>query len=158
MSEEIDFSENIIDTRDIIEKYEEIDNELTNSRERIEEIREELKPLSRDIPDQEEDYYALKDELNDLEGYIEDLIQENLVLMDFVDKYEDEIPEFTDGAVLIRDDYFVEYAQQLADDIYDIEDSRWPFCHIDWDEAAEALQQDYAIVEIAGDVYWYRNV
>ncbi len=58
---------------------------------------------------------------------------------------------------LIRDSYFKEYAQQLADDIGAIDASAgWPMSCIDWDQAARELQQDYSSVEFGDVTYWYR--
>lgn len=66
--------------------------------------------------------------------------------------------EWADGATLIRDSYFVEYAQELAEDIGAIgHDLPWPACHIDWDAAADALKMDYTSVEFDGETYWVRS-
>lgn len=43
------------------------------------------------------------------------------------------------GVVLVRDSYFTDYAEQLADDLGLINgDAVWPVCHIDWEAAARA--------------------
>src|SRR5574343_1100147 len=61
------------------------------------------------------------------------------------------------GATLIRDSYFEEYAQELAEDIGAIgKDLPWPACHIDWEAAADALKQDYTSVDFDGVEYWVR--
>lgn len=61
------------------------------------------------------------------------------------------------GETLIRDSYFVEYAQELAEDIGAIKsDASWPNNYIDWDRAANALKADYFSVEFAGITYWIR--
>lgn len=65
--------------------------------------------------------------------------------------------DWTHGATLIRDSYFVTYAQQFAEDIGAIQDeSSWPCTCIDWEEAARQLQQDYTSVEFDGTTYWIR--
>lgn len=57
----------------------------------------------------------------------------------------------------IRDNYFTEYAKELASDIGAINnDMAWPLNHIDWAAAAHALKVDYATVQIDGTTYWYR--
>lgn len=63
-------------------------------------------------------------------------------------------PGWVDGIVLIRDSYFKKYAQELADDL-GIEVPSWPYCHIDWDAAAENLQAEYSSVDFDGETYWY---
>lgn len=61
------------------------------------------------------------------------------------------------GEYLIRDSYFEEYAEQLADDIGAIDQTAgWPLTYIDWERAAEALQQDYTAVDYGGVIYWVR--
>lgn len=58
---------------------------------------------------------------------------------------------------LIRDSYFKDYAQELAEDIGAINsDAAWPAYCIDWDRAARELQMDYSTVEYDGVTYWYR--
>jgi len=59
------------------------------------------------------------------------------------------------GETLIRDSYFEEYAQELAEDIGAIpQDLKWPFTCIDWEEAASELQIDYISVDFGGVTYW----
>lgn len=58
---------------------------------------------------------------------------------------------------LIRDSYFVTYAQEFADDIGAINsEAGWPTQCIDWGRAARELQMDYSIVDYDGTTYWYR--
>ncbi len=58
---------------------------------------------------------------------------------------------------LIRDTYFKDYAQELAEETGAIPDNAtWPCTCIDWDQAARELQYDYSGVEIDGITYWTR--
>lgn len=58
---------------------------------------------------------------------------------------------------LIRDSYFRDYAQELAEDIGAINaDATWPNNCIDWERAARELQMDYTSVEFDGVTYWVR--
>lgn len=68
-------------------------------------------------------------------------------------------------SVLIQNTYFGTYARQLAADLFtqSIAHSTWPFNHIDWERAANDLEQDYSSVNIPvpdgnGEVltYFYR--
>ena len=64
--------------------------------------------------------------------------------------------EWKHGLTLIRDSYFRTYAEEMAEDIGAIpKDASWPACHIDWEAATEALQQDYTSVEYDGVTYWH---
>ena len=61
------------------------------------------------------------------------------------------------GTTLIRDSYFVKYAQESAEDIGAIDDdARWPHTSIDWDDAARDLRMDYTSIEFNGVTYWVR--
>lgn len=69
------------------------------------------------------------------------------------------ISDWLYGETLIRDDHFVEYAKELAEDIGAFKASQveWPYTHIDWKAAAEELEQDYTEVELAGRNYFVRT-
>lgn len=72
----------------------------------------------------------------------------------------DELESYGDnyGPTLIADSYFVEYAQQLADDIGALDDEpKWPHSCIDWAKAADELKSDYTMVTILGRDYWMRS-
>ena len=91
--------------------------------------------------DETEELETLEGLLSDLEGYGGD--------------------EQWDGrwypVTLIRESYFQEYAQELAEDIGAIpKDASWPCTCIDWEQAARELRMDYSSVEYDGVTYWYR--
>jgi len=56
---------------------------------------------------------------------------------------------------LIAEDYFEEYARELAEDVGALSND-WPASYIDWEAAAVALQMDYTSVEFDGTTYYYR--
>lgn len=61
------------------------------------------------------------------------------------------------GETLIRDDHFETYAQELAEETGMVkENAAWPYTCIDWTEAARQLQQDYTSVDYDGVTYWIR--
>ena len=97
-----------------------------------------------------------------LEGYDEvlddDERQELEELRELASEGEGASSEWTHGETLIRESYFVEYAEQLADDIGAIDSNAgWPTCHIDWDAAAASLKMDYTSVDFGGVEYWIRS-
>lgn len=115
---EISNSDDVIDSRQVIERIE----ELQGNDERDQDENRELTSL-----------LALQEEA---EGYSSDW------------KY---------GAILVRDSYFKDHAQELAEDIGAINsDATWPNNCIDWDQAARELQMDYTSVEFDGVTYWVR--
>ena len=65
--------------------------------------------------------------------------------------------DFMYGETVISDDYFVAYAEELADEIGAInKDAGWPNSFIDWNAAADALKQDYNSFEFEGRTWWVR--
>lgn len=62
------------------------------------------------------------------------------------------------GETLINDDYFETYARELADDLGLLEHcDKWPATCIDWEKAAEELQQDYTSIDFDGTTFWMRS-
>lgn len=87
----------------------------------------------------------------------EDEATELAVLLALQEAAEGYSEDWRDGAALIRDSYFKTYAQELADDIGALKDTdSWPMRCIDWEQAARELQQDYTSVEFDGVTYWVR--
>ncbi len=68
-------------------------------------------------------------------------------------------PDWEYGETLVRDSYFKDYAQELAEDTSDIDFSKlqWPLTCIDWEQAARELKYDYFSVDFDGVEYWIRS-
>lgn len=136
----IDGTEDILDSRDVLDRIEYLGYELEMDRLAGDD-NEEGYPLSDD-PDERD---MLRDE------YRAELTE--------LERLDDERPadDWTYGATLIADSYFKEYAQQFADDIGAIDrEAHWPLGCIDWDQAARELQMDYTSCELFGTTYWTR--
>ncbi len=129
-TKEITNSEDVIDSRDVIA--------------RIEEIQESLpKNAGEVMPGDGPELDALREELK--------------ALLDLQEELHGS-PDWEYGEALIRDSYFKEYAQGLASDCGMIQsDMKWPCTCIDWDQAAQDLQMDYTSVEFDGIDYWIRS-
>jgi len=122
MAVTFDLTADIIDVRDIIERYEELENE------------------SDGLPNAEE-RYQLSLILSDLAGYGGD------------EEWRGDWYPLT----LIRESYFKDYAQELAEDIGAVhKNTTWPHYCIDWDFAARELKMDYSSVSIDGATYLCR--
>lgn len=115
--------------------------DILDSRDVIERIQE----LAYEIMDAEagEDVDDLQDELGGLSA-----------LQGEAEGYSG---DWRHGATLIRDSYFVDYAQELAYDIGAVSTAAsWPNDCIDWERAARELQADYTAVDFDGITYWVR--
>lgn len=65
-------------------------------------------------------------------------------------------PGWLHGAFFIRDDYFPEYAKELAEDIGMVSGEGSMDTYIDWNQVAEDWKSDYGDLEINGETYWGR--
>ncbi len=117
-------------------------NEINNSQDTLD---------SRDI---EERIEELEDD-NVIQKLDAEDSTELAILRELRAEVQDNNTEWSDGVQLIRDSYFVEYAQELAEDIgQTVSAEKWPFNNIDWSSAARELQMDYTEVSFDGIAYW----
>lgn len=131
-------AEDVIDSRDVIA--------------RIEELTGERDAWVIGAPD--------GTETPDPEGWAEanaDEAEELTALEELAEQGSNCAPDWEYGETLIRDSYFENYAQELADDIGAVNsDAKWPNNCIDWERAARELQQDYTSIDFDGVTYWIR--
>lgn len=129
---EITNSDDLIDVRDVIARFEELETELDDTHS---------DDQTNEALDLRAEFDTLKELLEDLKGNGGD-----------EDWRGDWYP-----ITLVRDSYFKDFAQQEAEDLDLIKsDARWPYTCIDWEQAASELQIDYTTVEFDGVTYWYR--
>ena len=123
---ELDLSADVIDVRDIIKQFEELEEQQDAG-------------AYTEAPDCE--LSELRKLLADLDGAGGD------------EQWRGDWYPVT----LIRDSYFKEYAQELAQDIGAVDaNATWPNNCIDWEYAARELRHDYTGVDVAGVTYWTR--
>lgn len=124
----------IIDVRDLIERYEELVNLLDISAH-------ELLPGSS--------------------AELANLNAESLTLASILDKLmgnggDEEWRGDWYPVTLVRDSYFKTYAQELVEDCGDIPRDLPNYIAIDWQVTARNIRVDYLSTEIDGITYWYR--
>lgn len=131
-------NDDIIDSRDVME--------------RIEELKYEWAEVTGDDPD---DYDMGRDDW--AVGLGEDGADELVALLALAEEGADYAADWMYGETLIRDSYFKEYAMELAEDMGVLpSEYLWPTSYIDWDAAARDLQMDYTTVDFDGVTYWVR--
>lgn len=161
---DISNSADTIDSRDIIARIDELEayeQAIKDAQEELQDYEEQLQCYQedeQDIEDREQEVAdaraALKEAEDDFD--IEDR-DELETLRRFAEEASGYCPDWHHGATLIRDSYFKEYAEQLAEDVGAIDASaNWPLNCIDWDKAAEELQYDYTMIDYNGVNYWIR--
>lgn len=131
----LDLSADVIDVRDIIARFEELESNL-----------EGLTSL--------EDAQAQGLQSDWEEMGVLGTILEELAGMGGDEQWRGDWYPVT----LIRDSHFRDYAEELAYDIGAVPQValQWPMNCIDWEQAARELRYDYSGVDIDGVTYWTR--
>ena len=130
-------TDDIIDSRDVIARIEELEAE----RDEYEAARAESTAMMLSWEQQNEDEAA------------------ELAALCALRDQGDDSPDWQYGETLIRDSYFRDYAQELAENCGDViwAELRWPLTCIDWAQAARELRMDYTPVDFDGVTYWIRS-
>lgn len=140
-----DSNEDVLDSRDLVERQQEIEEELTP---------------------EDAEFYETFSSPDDFAEHIrnhpdgdDDLAAEYMTLYDFNEEGQSTFgaAEWDLGVTLVNDSHFEDYARQLADDVGAVRHAGfWPNQFIDWSAAAEALQVDYTSIEYDGTTFWGR--
>ena len=152
--------QDIIDSRDIIARIEELESDretlvdaVTDAKETLSDAQDDTSALSPE--DKEDAQQAVTDAEEALASW-EDA--EELKALQSLAEEAEGCGDWPDSKALIRDSYFQEYAEQLADDIGAIDsNATWPCNCIDWERAASELQYYYTSVDYDGVTYWVRS-
>ncbi len=153
-------SDDILDSRDIIEYHEELESDRDALVETLTEAQDALAEHRADPDSNPEDEEHLEN------AYIE--ARDALVAWDAehgadlaavkeIIRQASGYGDWDRGETLIRDRYFEDYARELASDIGALDRAdNWPLRHIDWEAAAEELAQDYMEIHVGGFTYLMR--
>ena len=165
-----------IDTRDLYKRLEELSDlrsTVNNAKEELQEAKKALAAHDPEQPNAAPDDELFHEITKELEGDVDDATD---ALDDAENKYGteeqeelaalealmEEIGERTmrDGEQMIptSNGGFEDYAREIASDLYgkEISDAKWPFSCIDWERAAEELEQDHTLVSFQGEDYLIR--
>ena len=80
-------------------------------------------------------------------------------LKSFIDEMEGYVADWRYGAQLVADEVWNKYAMECAEEQHGlaIRNAGWPFDCIDWNQAADRLQDDYISAEWDGHTFWGRS-
>lgn len=120
-------AEDVIDSRDVIERI------------------EELQAQCEDFASREAWAEECPDEAEELE-----------VLAAFASDAADYAPDWNYGTTLIRESYFKDYCQELVEDIGDLPEGIPSYVVVDWEATARNLKVDYTEVSFGGVTYFVR--
>jgi hypothetical protein len=113
---------------------------------------------SRDIIARIEELRGEREASGDPEQWDAENMQEATELH-ALEMLQDEAEGYADwhhGEILIRDDYFTEYARELLDDCGMIPRDLPSWIKIDWEATARNIRTDYTAVDFDGVTYWIR--
>jgi len=158
-------TDDVIDSRDVIERIEELENERTALVEALAGAKETLTDAEDDtsvFKNNENVLAGLRGELEEAETAITDWDEsdeasELEVLKALAEEAEGETSGWSDGVTLINEDYFTEYAQDLVRDIGYLPSNLPGYIVIDWGATADNLKEDYSTVDFDRETYYIQN-
>lgn len=164
----LDLTYDVIDVRDIIERFEDLESEkedletaLDEANEAFDEVEDTLESEDPNHPDRE----AGREKIAEAKGNLSTWIEENGEEFDELKNILEDLKgsggdEQWRGdwypITLIRDSYFTDYAIELLEDCGDIPRNMPHYVAIDWDATARNIQVDYTSTKIHGATYWFR--
>lgn len=157
MTKTVDNTQDLIDSREVIERIEELESELEDAHEAETEQGETNLDFDEWVDAVIKDQSAAHahefwDEANELKA-----------LKALADEC-DHVADWIHGETLIREDYFTKYIEDLIDDCYEMpkemNSGNWPYRHMtmDYEAAAEEAKVDYEEVDFDGVTYFIRSV
>jgi len=183
MSKPITKGDEYIDSRDVMNRIEEFENDREALADTLQEALETLEEAQRTFDTAKEELVsagrhdtlaqreaveeaqeafeqaqsAYDDAKAELEEWDESEEAEELKdLVELNDMCENE-SDWSYGAQLIHDSVFEDYAKQFAEDLGLLENcNKWPATCIDWTQAADELKQDYTTIEWGDETYYLR--
>lgn len=150
---EVNNSEDILYFRDIVERIEELEDELSV----MQDLEDEIESL--DEEEDKEEIRIAKEELEKKEKEFEPEIEELKILKEFIsefagyggdEKYEGESYPST----FISDNHWEEFVKSECEDFgYIPKDLPW-WIFIDWEKTSERYQEGYISGDFDGERYW----
>ncbi len=164
--------DNIIDSRDVISRIEELESEREALSDAVDSAREALEEHQSNEPDEDADEEvheayqeklselkeALVEAASDLDDWDEDDDQggELKELRAFSEEGESATSDWPHGAMCILESYFEDYCQELLADIGDLPKDLPHYIVIDWTATAKNLEADYSSITWGGETYLVR--
>jgi hypothetical protein len=131
----------------------------------VAEIKGRIEPMTKDISNSDDRIHSrdVIQRIKELESFFEeDLDEEEKTELKVLKELDEEASQYSSdwshGEQLIRESHFVEYAQELAEELGMLDKNlSWPYTCIDWEKAAHELRYDYTKVDFDGVEYLIRS-
>lgn len=140
-------SEQVIDTRDLQKRLDELISERDAFVENARELWDEEED-NKGTPFEED---AAKDQWAEENSDEDDELTE-------LEDLSNEVSEWSDGNALIRDDYFTDYCKDMLEDCGTLpKDLPWFIeNNINWEGVADDMKADYSESTFLGETYFWR--
>lgn len=150
---EVSNNEDVVDSRNIITRIEELRDEISAEAE-VDDKEAEI--LNEWLDDPDGEYPELPEGSPTLTDAIRELCDEYRILKELEDDAKGYASDWESGETLIRDSYWVEYCEELCKDIGDLPKEIPSYIEIDWEKTAENIKQDYTELNWDGVAYYIR--
>lgn len=156
--------DDLIDSRDVIERFEELDAERQAVEDATDEAREAYDYHNSENTEEGPEWDALQEAIKAQVDWHESAeADEWNALKRLIDQCE-HVSDWVHGETLINEDYFTKYIENLIDDCYEMpkemNSGNWPYRHMtmDYEAAAEEAKVDYEEVDFDGTTFFIRSV
>jgi len=143
---------NTIDTRDLYKRQQELQSELETLQDAVSDAQEEYEA------EYGPDAQGFSHEHQEAEKALSDWQSEYQEELDELNALESEVgDEWMHGAALVDEDDFIEYVQDLAEDMGATAGVDHSWLVIDWEATADNVKMDYSSCEYQGTTYLFRS-
>jgi hypothetical protein len=176
MSANFDWGDDIIDSRDVIARLEEFQDEFDLLESALEDAKDEYdqhktsKSSTDELPLSEEEKFeetleelqeAIDEAQEALDQFNQSFDKDELDTLVEANNDADHAPDWIHGTPLILERYFTDYIKDLIGDCYEepkgLDSWPWNNMTMDWEAAAEEAKADYFDVEVEGYTYFIRG-
>jgi hypothetical protein len=166
MSANFDWGDDIIDSRDVITRLEEFQDEFDLLESALEDAKDDLMAHRMDNLDfvENEDeplVMAVEEAQEALDQFNQSFDKDELDTLVEVNRDAEHAPDWIYGTSLILESYFTDYIKDLIGDCYEepkgLDSWPWNNMSMDWEAAAEEAKVDYFDIEVEGYTYFIRG-
>lgn len=158
MSNTITNDDDIIDSRDIIDRIEDLENTLETLNDNIEAAQEAYAYHDSEDTKSTPEWNDLQEAKKELDDWLASEEAAELEALKALAKQgESESSDWIHGEILIHRRYWVDYVAELLADCGDLPKNLSPWIEIDWEATAGNIEADYVSIDFDGQEYLIRS-
>jgi hypothetical protein len=160
------WGDDVIDSRAIIARFDELNDEYNSLVEALEEAESEFRSISNSdessLVEHQDAENSVAEANESLDEFNSSFDKDELDTLREVVREGENSPDWNHGETLIHESFFETYIEDLINDCYELpkemNSGQWPYRHLTLDisSAAEEAKQDYYEIEVEGNVYFIR--